>query len=158
MRPRSFLEVSIDLLDENGLRLRVNRVSNMAIVLPLCTDMERQPTWILALHSWVMLLILDPETPGAFIMSIDCRIASSSATQDDILVDVAVRNAIYAFATAPNAALLQATDSSHRCLQTSKFTTVGPEAIQRVLMQLRGVLLCTCVKLTEMSPVTESRS
>lgn len=32
-----------------------------------------------------MLLILDPDTPGAFITSIDCRIASSSATHDDIL-------------------------------------------------------------------------
>lgn len=35
-----------------------------------------------------MLLILDPDTPGAFIVSIDCRIASSSATQDDILAVV----------------------------------------------------------------------
>lgn len=31
-----------------------------------------------------MLLILDADTPGAFIVSIDCRIASSSATQDDM--------------------------------------------------------------------------
>ena len=31
-----------------------------------------------------MLLIFDADTPGAFIISIDCRIASSSATQDDM--------------------------------------------------------------------------
>ena len=35
-----------------------------------------------------MLLILEPETPGAFIASIDCRKASSSATHDDMMVEV----------------------------------------------------------------------
>ena len=40
---------------------------------------------MLALQSVVMLLIFDAVTPGGFRANIDWRIASSSATQDDIL-------------------------------------------------------------------------
>jgi len=40
---------------------------------------------MLALQSAVMLDILDPETPGGFRLSMDCRCASSSATADDMV-------------------------------------------------------------------------
>jgi hypothetical protein len=39
-----------------------------------------------AVQSEVMLVILEPETPGGFRRSMDCKYASSSATADDILV------------------------------------------------------------------------
>ena len=38
-----------------------------------------------AVHRDVMLPTLDPETPGAFRLSMDCRYASSSATADDMV-------------------------------------------------------------------------
>ncbi len=38
-----------------------------------------------ALQSEVMLVIFDPVTPGALRASIDCKIASSSSTQDDMV-------------------------------------------------------------------------
>jgi hypothetical protein len=40
---------------------------------------------MLAVHRDVMLVILDPETPGGLRLSIDCRYASSSATADDMV-------------------------------------------------------------------------
>lgn len=40
---------------------------------------------MLAVHSEVMLLILDPETPGGLRLSMDCKTASSSATADDMM-------------------------------------------------------------------------
>lgn len=42
-------------------------------------------TWILAVQSEVMAVILEPETPGGFKLSMDCRIESSSATAEDIV-------------------------------------------------------------------------
>lgn len=39
-----------------------------------------------AVQSEVMLVILEPETPGGFRRSMDCKYASSSATADDILL------------------------------------------------------------------------
>lgn len=45
----------------------------------------RLRTWMLAAQSAVMLVTLDPETPGGLRLSMDCRIASSSATADDIV-------------------------------------------------------------------------
>lgn len=41
---------------------------------------------MLAVQSEVMLVILDPETPGGLRLSMDCRYASSSATAEDILL------------------------------------------------------------------------
>jgi hypothetical protein len=41
---------------------------------------------MLAVQRDVMLVILDPETPGGLRLSIDCRYASSSATADDMVV------------------------------------------------------------------------
>lgn len=39
-------------------------------------------TWMFALQRVVMLEILPPVTPGGFRASMDCKMASSSATQD----------------------------------------------------------------------------
>ena len=41
---------------------------------------------MLAVQRDVMLVILDPETPGGLRLSMDCRYASSSATADDMVV------------------------------------------------------------------------
>ena len=46
---------------------------------------EASPTWTLAVQREVMLVILDPETPGGLRLSMDCRYASSSATADDMV-------------------------------------------------------------------------
>ena len=46
---------------------------------------------MLVTHSEVMPDIFDPVTPGALRASIDCRLASSSATQDDMMKSLVVR-------------------------------------------------------------------
>lgn len=46
---------------------------------------------MLAEQSAVMLVILEPVTPGGLRLSMDCRLASSSATADDMVSD-ATRN------------------------------------------------------------------
>lgn len=74
------------------MRRRV--VSNGIIEVSKRTEAERQPTWILVLHRWVMLLILEGETPGGFMPNIDCRIPSSSATQVDMAMLLSLKNLI----------------------------------------------------------------
>jgi hypothetical protein len=46
-------------------------------------------TWTLAAQRFVMLLILEPVTPGGLRLSMDCRLASSSATADDMVGEIA---------------------------------------------------------------------
>lgn len=41
-------------------------------------------TWMFSLQRAVMLAIFEPVTPGALRRSMDCRIPSRSATQDDM--------------------------------------------------------------------------
>jgi hypothetical protein len=41
---------------------------------------------MLAVQREVMLAILEPETPGGLRVSMDCKYASSSATEEDMLV------------------------------------------------------------------------
>lgn len=75
-----FFEVCVDLLDEDGLGLRYE----LALVDWPQVHGSRH-TWMLAVQRVVMVLILDPETPGGLRLSIDCRIASNSATADDMM-------------------------------------------------------------------------
>lgn len=83
MCPGSFLEVCVDSLDQDGLGLLI--VEELATVYKVELGGYVQLTWIFALQSEVMLVIFDPVTPGALRASIDCKIASSSSTQDDMV-------------------------------------------------------------------------
>jgi hypothetical protein len=76
VRTRCLLEVSIDLLNQDGFGLSVVSIVDDFVV--------RLHTCMLAAQRAVMLVTLDPETPGGLRLSMDCRIASSSATADDI--------------------------------------------------------------------------
>lgn len=83
-----FFEVCVDLLDEDRLGLRYK----LALVDWSQVHGSRH-TWILAVQRVVMVLILDPETPGGLRLSIDCRIASSSATADDMMCYLCLQDA-----------------------------------------------------------------
>lgn len=70
-----------------------------------------------------MLFILDPETPGAFIASMDCKIASSSATHDDMLAKVRSKHTASPLAVANEmiSVRLQSTAFRRRSLSRQSF-------------------------------------
>jgi hypothetical protein len=77
---RRLLEVSVDLLNED----RFGLVSGQRRILARLQD-GREHTWMFAVQRVVMELIFEPDTPGGLRLSMDCRIASSSATADDMM-------------------------------------------------------------------------
>ena len=81
--PWCFFEVSVDLLDKDGFGL-LSEQSLVKICILGETGVARH-TCILVTQSEVMLPIFDPVTPGALRASIDWRLASSSATQEDMM-------------------------------------------------------------------------
>lgn len=79
----------IDLLDEDGFVLQ--HTTEVSLVAPLVkSDADsrggRAFTWTFAVQSEVILLILDPDTPGGLRASIDWRKPSSSATAEDMVM------------------------------------------------------------------------
>ena len=77
--------MGINLLDEGRFGLRIKRrVSRLFVprgqVCRVCSH-----TCTLALHSDVIEEILADDTPGGFNSSIEVRMPSSSATQDDMM-------------------------------------------------------------------------
>lgn len=52
-------------------------------------------TWTFAVQRVVMLVMRVPETPGGFNDSIACRLASSSATAEDMLMKEQERDAVW---------------------------------------------------------------
>ena len=46
---------------------------------------ERRGTWTLAVQSEVMVATFEPETPGGLRLSMDCKLASNSATAEDMM-------------------------------------------------------------------------